>query len=113
MPLMDRSLPESFLAFGKGMPEIFAIAMLACGDAIQAGEGAIAFRTIGRSKWSSRELLARHLTRAEVRGIATLQANEASDPTTAIELERQEGFEAAPHRADPTPMHVKRQLWAV
>ena len=113
MPLIDRSLPESFLASGEGKPEIFAIATLACDEPIQADEGAIAFRTICRSKWFSRELLARHLTRAEVSGIATFQANEASDQTTAIELERQEGFEAAPHRSDPTPMHVKRQLWVV
>lgn len=109
---IDHGLTENFLAFGKGQSDIIAIATLACDDAMQVGEVAIAIRDDYKSRGISWDFMAHLAAGAQAKGLATVQSVESSDHHVAIDMERQPGFVAAPHPGDATLTIVQRKLQA-
>lgn len=110
MTSIDHRLTENFLAFEDGNPNILATAMLACDDAMQTGEIAIAIRSDYKARGISWDLLAHVADYAEKKGLATIQSIESNDNHAAIDMERQMGFVAAPYPGDSTLVLVQRQL---
>lgn len=107
---IDHGVTENFLAFGKEQPDIIAIATLACDDAMQVGEVAIAIRSDYKSRGISWDFLAHLAACAKAKGLAAVQSIEPSDHHVAIDMERPPGFVAAPYPGDSSLTIVKRQL---
>lgn len=110
MTTIDHRKTENFLAFEKGRPGILATAMLACDDAMQIGEIAIAIRSDYKARGISWELLGHVADYAQAKGLTTIQSIESSANHAAIEMERQMGFVAQSYPGDATLMLVKREL---
>ena len=110
MTSIDHHRTENFLAFENGKPDILATAMLACDEAMQIGEIAIAIRSDYKARGISWELLAHVAEYAKARGLTTIQSIESSANHAAIEMERQMGFVATQYPGDATLMLVRRQL---
>ena len=110
MTSIDHRRTENFLAFEHGKPNILATAMLACDEAMQTGEIAIATRSDYKARGLSWEMLAHVADYAKAKGLATIQSIESSANHAAIEMERQMGFVATQYPGDATMMLVKRHL---
>lgn len=110
MTRFDHRRTENFLAFADGNPAIIATAMLACDDALETGEVAIAIRSEDKHKGVSWELLG-HLTGyAEAKGLKTLESVESRENHAAIELEEELGFTTQSYPGDSSLVLVRRQL---
>ena len=107
---IEHGLTENFLAVGKEQSDIIAIATLACDEAMQVGEVAIAIRSDYKSRGISWDFLAHLAACAKAKGLATVQSVESSEHHVAIDMERQPGFVAAPYPGDSTLTIVQRQL---
>ena len=110
MTSIDHRRTENFLAFENGKSDILATAMLACDEAMQIGEIAIAIRSDYKARGISWELLAHVAEYAKAKGLTTIQSIESSANHAAIEMERQMGFVATQYPGDATLMLVRRQL---
>lgn len=110
MTSIDHRRTENFLAFEHGKPDILATAMLACDEAMQIGEIAIAIRSDYKARGISWDLLAHVAEYAKAKGLTTIQSIESSANHAAIEMERQMGFVATQYPGDATLMLVSRQL---
>lgn len=112
MTQFDHHRTENFLAFADGSPAVIATAMLACDDALEVGEVAIAIRAEDKNKGVGWELL-RHITRyAEAKGVKSLESLESRANHQAIALEKELGFVAQPYPDDASLVLVRRQLKA-
>ena len=107
---IDHRTTENFLAFVDGETAIVATAMLACDDALETGEVAIAIRSDHKAKGISWELLAHVAAYAQAKGLTMLQSVESCDNHAAIDMERQMGFVAKPYPGDSTLVLVQRRL---
>ena len=110
MSSIDHQRTENFLAFEDGGTNILATAMLACDDALDTGEIAIAIRSDYKARGISWDLLAHVADYAEAKGLSTIQSIESNDNHAAIDMERQMGFVAEPYPGDATLVLVKRQV---
>lgn len=110
MTAIDHRKTENFLAFVDGEAEIIATAMLACDDAMEIGEVAIAIRSDYKGKGISWDLLAHIAAYAKAKGLTTIQSIESRDNHAAIDMERQMGFVASPYPDDPVLVLVQRHL---
>jgi len=73
-------------------------------------EVAISVRAGDKHKGIAWELL-RHVVRyAQARGVTTLESIESRENHEAIELEREQGFVAAPYPEDPTLILIRKDL---
>ena len=84
--------------------------MLACDDAMEIGEVAIAIRSDYKGKGISWDLLAHIAAYAKAKGLTTIQSIESRDNHAAIDMERQMGFVASPYPDDPVLVLVQRHL---
>lgn len=109
---IEHGLTENFLAFGKEQPDIIAIATLACDEAMQIGEVAIAIRSDYKSMGISWDFLAHLAACAQGKGLATVQSLESNELHDAMDMERQPGFVAALYPGDSSLTIVQRQLQA-
>lgn len=110
MTSIDHRRTENFLAYQDDKPDILATAMLACDEAMETGEIAIAIRSDYKSRGISWEMLAHVARYAEAKGLTTIHSIESAANHAAIEMERQMGFVAAQYPGDSTMMLVTRQL---
>lgn len=110
MTSIDHRQTENFLAFEAGNSDILATAMLACDEAIQTGEVAIAIRSDYKARGISWDLLAHVADYAKAKGLTTIQSIESAANHAAIDMERQMGFVVTPYPGDATLVLVKRQL---
>src|SRR5690606_31170727 len=69
MTQMDHHKTEKFRAFAEGSQAMIASAMLACDDALDVGEVAIAIRSEDKQKGVSRELLSHIASYAKAKGV--------------------------------------------
>jgi GNAT superfamily N-acetyltransferase len=107
---VDHKRTENFLAFTADGSTMIATAMLACDEAFDRGEVAIAIRNDHKHKGVSWELLAHVARYAESWGVHTLESIESRDNHAAIELEREMGFTAKAYPGDATLVLVSRKL---
>lgn len=110
MTQIDHRRTENFLAFADGSPAIIATAMLACDDALDIGEVAIAIRSEDKKKGVGWELLGHIARYAEAKGVKTLESLESRENHAAIELEKELGFVAQSYPDDPSLVLVRRHL---
>lgn len=110
MTTIDHRQTENFLAFENGKPNILATAMLACDDAMQTGEIAIAIRSDYKARGISWDMLEHVADYAEAKGLTTIRSIESAANHAAIDMERQMGFVSAPYPGDATLVLVERQL---
>ncbi|MDB5473437.1 MAG: family acetyltransferase [Devosia sp.] len=110
MTQIDHQKTENFLAFAEGSPAIIATAMLACDDALEVGEVAIAIRSEDKQKGVSWELLGHIAKYAKAKGVKTLESLESRENHAAIELEKELGFVAQGYSEDPSLVLVRRHL---
>jgi N-acetylglutamate synthase-like GNAT family acetyltransferase len=107
---VDHRQTENFLAFTADGATMIATAMLACDDAFEHGEVALAIRGDQKHKGVSWEMLAHVARHAEALGVHTLESIESRDNRAAIELERNMGFTTRAYPGDATLLLVSRTL---
>ena len=101
MVSVDHERTETFLAFDDANKELVATGMLACDQAMTAGEVAVSVRADYKGKgvgWAMLDLLA---NAAQQRGVKEVMAIEDRENHEAIALEREKGFEPRAVDGDP------------
>jgi len=110
MTRVDHRTTEHFLALADDHNAIVATAMVACDPSMTKAEVAICVRAGDKHKGIAWELL-RHVVRyAQARGVTTLESIESRENHEAIELEREQGFVAAPYPEDQTLILIRKDL---
>ena len=110
MTQVDYRRTINFLAFAGG--QLVASAMLASDPDGERAELALAVRADFKGKGVSWKLVDHVMRYARVRGIKTVESIESRDNHAAIALEREAGFEVAPHGDCGTEVVVRRRVAA-
>ncbi|WP_347342763.1 GNAT family N-acetyltransferase [Shinella zoogloeoides] len=110
MTKIDHTTTEHFLAFAGGSDAIVAAAMVACDPSTTKAEVAISVRADDKHKGVGWEMLRLAARFAQSRGAKTLESLESRENHEAIELEREQGFVAAPYPDDPTLVLIRKDL---
>lgn len=106
---VDHERTESFLAIGPD-GRIVASALLACNAARDVAEVAISIRADHKGRGIGWTLLEHVAREAQARGVKRLQSVESRANHSAIELEREMGFEAVPIEGDPSSVVLEARL---
>lgn len=112
MVSVDHDLTESFVAFDETGTTILGTAMLACDPAMVVGEVAISVRSDHKNRGIGWELL-RHVERyATTKGVKQLMSLENRANRSAIQIERELGFDAQSYDGDMTLVLLQKSLAA-
>jgi GNAT superfamily N-acetyltransferase len=107
---VDHHRTESFVASEPATGRIAATAMLACDDALEAGEVAISVRGDLRDRGLGWALLEHVTEYARKRGIKRLQSVEDRANRSAIGLEQEAGFTSKSDPDDSTLVILQKVL---
>jgi acetyltransferase len=106
----DHHLRETFLAFAPDGEAIIAAATLGADASLAIGEVAIAISAGFKGRGIGWTLLDFVAGQAKARGVKRLQSIESRQNHAAIELEREQGFEARSLEGDSSLMLLERTL---
>ncbi|MBJ3784293.1 GNAT family N-acetyltransferase [Devosia sediminis] len=112
MTQVDHHQTESYVALDETGTTILGTAMLACDPMLETGEVAISVRGDQKNRGIGWELL-RHVERqAEARGVKRLMSIENCANKSAIQIEREMGFDAHAYDGDMTLVVLQKGLAA-
>lgn len=112
MTAIDHEQTESFVAFDETGKMILGTAMLACDPALENGEVAISVRGDHKNLGIGWELLQHVEAYARARGIKRLMSIENRANKSAIQIERERGFDATSYDGDMTLVVLQKSLAA-
>lgn len=112
MTAIDHEQTESFVAFDLSGETILGMAMLACDPQLETGEVAISVRGDHKNRGIGWELLRHVEAHAKAKGVKQLMSIENRANKSAIQIERERGFDASSYDGDMTLVVLQKELAA-
>ena len=109
---VDHTQTESFVAFAAGSDRIVGAAMLACDASLETGEVAISVHGDHKNRGIGWALLSHVEAHARAKGVKRLMSIENRANKSAIQIERELGFDASSYDGDMTLVVLQKGLAA-
>ncbi len=112
MTAIDHEQTESFVALHEDGETILGMAVLACDPTLETGEVAISVRGDYKNRGIGWELLQHVEAYAEAKGVKQLMSIENRANKSAIQIEKEHGFDASSYDGDMTLVVLQKGLAA-